>query len=108
MLLASHPTCLRCGRPGDALPGEVRTCPACGLPIGADARFCAGCGQSVEWIDRVTTALLHDPPKPPDPAEVWTERTASVFQLWPVAAVLAGIVVLLGLLAAVREVFVGS
>jgi predicted amidophosphoribosyltransferase len=96
VLLPGHPHCLRCGQPGEGPPVEPRLCPVCGLAAGAEARFCAGCGQSVQAVGRVvTTAFLHDPPRPPDPARVWVERRPSVVGTWPAAVLVAVTAVLL-------------
>lgn len=103
LLLPNHPTCLRCGRPGDAPPGEVRTCPICGLPAAHDARFCAGCGQSVEHVGRVvTSAWLHDPPGPPAPEAIWVDRRPSPLASWPTVLVLAVLVAVVAVYAGLR------
>jgi hypothetical protein len=107
VVLASSSSCLRCGRQADAGPGEIRGCPACGVPVVDDARFCANCGQLVEGVGRVPNALLHDPPKPPDPAKVWVDRSPSLFRLWPLVVLLGVLALLITLIVAAR-MFAGS
>lgn len=109
VLLAGHPLCLRCGRPGQGPYVEPRPCPICGLPATQDARFCAGCGQSVEQVGRVVTdALLHDPPRPPEPERVWADHRPSALALWPAVAALAVLAALLSGLALLERVLPGS
>jgi hypothetical protein len=107
VLLAGSAACLRCGLPGEAATADRRGCPVCGRAAAHDARFCAGCRQSVERVGRVvTTALLHDPPKPPAPEQVWVDRpTFAAF--WPAVVAVAAVLALLAGFATIRDGFPG-